>query len=699
VTKIDEKIRLVRNRKDKIDEEWGVNYIEGDLPLGTYERAVILATNVAEASVTIPRLKYVIDNGYAKENSYDVVLNKSILSVQPISDASRTQRRGRVGRKSSGVVYYLYEKGGREKIKPKYKMTQLNPAEIINGLIQNSNINLSSKNIFNDNFDFNEKLVTIPRNKNFIILYLSNQLYFIKDYHLSKKLSFQDDIRKVFYKIKSDGLELLFLNDFKGLFYIVHPDENKIIRNYQYKIISYQEESINDGLIPKKITEQKNQILEENFYYLYDEDAKFEPSLLLQMASQLNEALNKMKMNYQDGISILFGNSFRVLPEVILSLLLINNPLKNLYTYSNKELIRFLEKHSQNSDLLFYIEIAQNIITILKKSLIIQHLNLLSNPDLLAEKIINLIKSKIDEKKELFLNNLSKLDLEEYKILQKMKARGIFNSKKGYLFYAKSKNLLQNIYESNINFKDIEEYFTNTSLNKTLVKDLINNFINISVSLMTLKGFEEDTMENLNRLSALEWSKNLENFKTILKDKDNQKEKILFCLISGRIENIFFNLPTNSKYYTNNSSYFFKKIIPVDKATFFTGEEITSVPNQLVQHYFSLKIKENENQLSLISNLPEEWLIALNPVKYSKTYMNYLWINQEKIVNITNHSYQNFILKIREKHPIIVKLWNNLNLWIEPPKKARFSKKELEENKDKIAFILEKIKKIENLNS
>jgi hypothetical protein len=701
VTKIDEKIRLVRNRKDKIDEEWGVNYIEGDLPLGTYERAVILATNVAEASVTIPRLKYVIDNGYAKENSFDSLLNKSILSVQPISDASRTQRRGRVGRKSSGVVYYLYEKGAREKIKPKYKMTQLNPTEIINGLIQNSNINLNDKKIFRGDFDFNLKIISMPRQsfKNFVILFLTNQLYLIKDYHLTKKLTFQEDIINIFYQIKSDGLDVGFLNDFDGRFYIVHPDENKIIRNYQYKIIFYQDKFIIDGLIPKEVTEIKNNLLEENFYYLYDEDKQFEPSLLLQMSSQLNEALNKMKMTYQDGISILFGNSFGVLPEVILSLILVSNPLKNLYTYSNKELMRYLEKHSQSSDLLFYLEIARNICIILKNSLIIQHLNFLSNPDLLSEKIINLIKSKIDDKKDLFLNNLSKLNLEEFKILQKMKARGIFNSKKGYLFYAKSKNLLQNIYQSNINLKKLEEYFENNFIDKNLIPDLISNFINISVSLMTLKGFEEDTLENSNRLSALEWSKNLENFLRVLKDKDNQKERILFSLISGRIENIFFNLPTNSKYYTYNSSYFFKEIIPVNKATFFTGEEITSVPNQLVQHYFSLKIKENENQLSIISNLPEEWLIALNPVKFSKKNLTYMWMKQEKIVNITNHSYQNFVIKIREKHPIVVKLWNNLNLWIEPPKKARFSKKELEENEEKIDFVLGKIKKIENLNS
>ena len=77
---------------------------------GTYKRAVIVATNVAEASITLENLGYVIDTGFAKSVIYDPIdsLNKTVIS--PISWSSVTQRKGRVGRVASGVVYHLYSK-------------------------------------------------------------------------------------------------------------------------------------------------------------------------------------------------------------------------------------------------------------------------------------------------------------------------------------------------------------------------------------------------------------------------------------------------------------------------------------------------------------------------------------------------------------------------------------------------------------
>ena len=63
-----------------------------------------------------------IDNGYEKVNKFNETNNTSNLTIEKISESSRLQRKGRVGRVSSGTVYYLYKKGAREKIKPKYKI-------------------------------------------------------------------------------------------------------------------------------------------------------------------------------------------------------------------------------------------------------------------------------------------------------------------------------------------------------------------------------------------------------------------------------------------------------------------------------------------------------------------------------------------------------------------------------------------------
>ena len=71
-------------------------------------RRVILATNVAETSLTIPNIKYVIDAGTARISRYSAKARVQRLPIEPISQASANQRAGRAGRLSSGVVIRLY---------------------------------------------------------------------------------------------------------------------------------------------------------------------------------------------------------------------------------------------------------------------------------------------------------------------------------------------------------------------------------------------------------------------------------------------------------------------------------------------------------------------------------------------------------------------------------------------------------------
>ena len=124
IEKIGSKIEGIRNQRRNIAEQWGAEYKEvSDVSPGTYKRAIIVATNVAEASVTIDTLKFVVDTGYEKVYTFNEDIMSGVMSVQPISEASRLQRKGRVGRTSDGTVYYMYDKGAREKIKPKYKIT------------------------------------------------------------------------------------------------------------------------------------------------------------------------------------------------------------------------------------------------------------------------------------------------------------------------------------------------------------------------------------------------------------------------------------------------------------------------------------------------------------------------------------------------------------------------------------------------
>ncbi|XP_028099499.1 DExH-box ATP-dependent RNA helicase DExH3-like [Camellia sinensis] len=71
-------------------------------------RKIVLATNIAETSITINDVVFVIDCGKAKETSYDALNNTPCLLPSWISKASARQRRGRAGRVQPGECYHLY---------------------------------------------------------------------------------------------------------------------------------------------------------------------------------------------------------------------------------------------------------------------------------------------------------------------------------------------------------------------------------------------------------------------------------------------------------------------------------------------------------------------------------------------------------------------------------------------------------------
>jgi len=73
------------------------------------KRHVVLATNVAETSLTVPRIRYVIDTGTARVKRYSQRSQLERLHVEPISQAAADQRKGRCGRVGPGICYRLYD--------------------------------------------------------------------------------------------------------------------------------------------------------------------------------------------------------------------------------------------------------------------------------------------------------------------------------------------------------------------------------------------------------------------------------------------------------------------------------------------------------------------------------------------------------------------------------------------------------------
>ena len=71
-------------------------------------RKVVVATNIAETSITINGVVYVVDPGFSKQKVYNPRIRVESLLVSPISKASARQRAGRAGRTRPGKCFRLY---------------------------------------------------------------------------------------------------------------------------------------------------------------------------------------------------------------------------------------------------------------------------------------------------------------------------------------------------------------------------------------------------------------------------------------------------------------------------------------------------------------------------------------------------------------------------------------------------------------
>ncbi len=75
------------------------------------KRKIIVSTNIAETSLTIPRIRYVIDSGYARISRYNGRHRTKRLPIEKIAKSSANQRAGRAGRVQEGVCIRLYDEG------------------------------------------------------------------------------------------------------------------------------------------------------------------------------------------------------------------------------------------------------------------------------------------------------------------------------------------------------------------------------------------------------------------------------------------------------------------------------------------------------------------------------------------------------------------------------------------------------------
>ncbi|KAK9325917.1 P-loop containing nucleoside triphosphate hydrolase protein [Lipomyces orientalis] len=99
-------------------------------------RKVIISTNIAEASVTIDGIVYVIDCGYVKLRAYDPASKMESLIVSPVSKAAAIQRAGRAGRTKPGKCFRLYESQVAETILPDISVPEIQRTNLAGPILQ-----------------------------------------------------------------------------------------------------------------------------------------------------------------------------------------------------------------------------------------------------------------------------------------------------------------------------------------------------------------------------------------------------------------------------------------------------------------------------------------------------------------------------------------------------------------------------------
>lgn len=125
--------------------------LECFMTMAQNSRKVILATNIAETSITIPGIRYVIDSGFVKRRVYDLNSGMESLKIVRISQAQSWQRCGRAGRDAEGMCYRTYTTAEMATFE------EMPKPEILRSNIYSTVLQLLSMGINCKTFDFLDK--------------------------------------------------------------------------------------------------------------------------------------------------------------------------------------------------------------------------------------------------------------------------------------------------------------------------------------------------------------------------------------------------------------------------------------------------------------------------------------------------------------------------------------------------------------
>ena len=569
INKISDNIGKIRNNKNKIGEEWGAIYSEkNDVPENTYKRAIIIATNVAEASITIGSLKFVVDTGYSKVNRYDVIMDSSNMNIEMISDASRIQRRGRVGRTSDGMVFYMYGKNKRRDIIAKYGITLVDFHSTILKLAVDSTDDTRSNPLWEDILSpylpvqYKNNYYKIPEIITIMNLYNINNYnilsIIIKQFPQDSMMPINEyfyDFNEYYPNVKDNMSSSLpyYLNryasgytkenlfDTHGNFYIVHPFEDVIKRNIAGNIIKYKEKI--EIIIPDKAFQYIINNMRVKMLYLdinknTNRDIKDSIYKKTVYAEKIIEMMRIMSMDEMNSIILMIGAGYNILMETCMVISMIQTIsmiqpsiivlIKKIDKYIMIDEMKGLFKSDSDITSLYYI--TQRLYKILGNMEIFKLIERYKIGGI--ENTSSCYQLKYDNMVNLYYKGLIKdsLTLNMFKAMQ---YNGMIGNRKGFLHWLQTSNFIKDKIKEDIiqNKYIIIRICDNLYLDYNIIIKyfdiLTTNILNILASENTVdKSYNEETVFEWVKLLTPNLMKNLKN--------NTIETKLNLCFLFGQ---------------------------------------------------------------------------------------------------------------------------------------------------------------------
>ena len=460
----DDKKNFIQNIDDelvnlKIDRTLNFNDIkniyEGN---NSYTNFILISTNIAEASITIRKLYYVIDTGTRKSNYYDYKRRNNRLLTTTISETSRVQRKGRVGRTGPGDAYFLYKKGITTNNKTPFEISISNVGLDLYSLMRNNN---------------EEEKFDITKYKILKLLFETGDG--IYDY-IGNSTQNNYDFRDYLPEYYDTGYNINDIKDEYGKFYIIHPDELNLIRNIYGNVVGFNTTGLE--YLNKKTGKFKSKKM-ESYFEDYDTMKYIDNDTKTELGINMTEMCEKLKL---DSIpyarTLIYGllldeHTSHKYNDLMIGISILNSLNGDITKFLKRDLsdnliIHTILGNNKDSDIEVIIDKIKQILEYISINKLLNFVDDILNGEIQFEKVKNIDRKKL---KDIYINHIDYEDDDDNDI------------KREKLIDKLAENTYKKILKTNIGNK-IDYICDKLEINEDIIKkDFIRTYIKIKENI------------------------------------------------------------------------------------------------------------------------------------------------------------------------------------------------------------------------